>query len=445
MQCCITMLSFFYCPPQVNKKEGETMENKMFVAAELKEVNDEERTIVAWASKPIVDRQNEIIEGKAFDVKNFKKNPVLMLSHNYSQPPIGRVLWIKQSDEGMKFKTQFANSTAAEEIFDLYNTNFMRAFSVGFRPKKNGWEDVEEKGKTIRVYKDVELIEISCVSIGACTDALVEAYNEGKIKTKGLIEFIEKSIEEKSELDKDETEGITITEAVCLSTIEGVIKDMESETEQKPGWDENETGYRLRIRDPKRFDENTFKTVTLQKKKPQIKSVQGKLKGEDTMTIQSLIFPKSEGWTLADAKKWVNDHPDVKKDIDELIEDVEEFEKAMDALFVHVEVDTEPDSQIQELINQIEEMKKQIEELTKKFKEKSESSEKDDGTDKFLELDEPESVLEITDNPQNCEIDDNKTQELIDKSVSEKMQIMKDEVNELTIAFNRAMGKVIDD
>lgn len=80
------------------------------------------------------------------------------------------------------------------------------------------------------------------------------------------------------------------------------------------GWTTEGDNHHYRIRDPKDFDENTFKTVTIKKDKPVIKSVMGKLKGEDSMTMQNLMFPKDE-WTLDEAKKWVKDHPDVKKSI----------------------------------------------------------------------------------------------------------------------------------
>jgi len=81
----------------------------------------------------------------------------------------------------------------------------------------------------------------------------------------------------------------------------------------KPGWDMTETSFRYRVREPGLFQDGTFRTVPIKRDKPKINSIMGKLKGETTMTIQSLIFPKDEGWNLASAKKWLADHPDAKK------------------------------------------------------------------------------------------------------------------------------------
>ncbi|WP_422444358.1 hypothetical protein [Thermoanaerobacterium sp. DL9XJH110] len=77
------------------------------------------------------------------------------------------------------------------------------------------------------------------------------------------------------------------------------------------GWDETNTSYRYRIRAPDDFQDGSFRTIELQNTNG-IKMVVGKLKnGTGSMVAQSLIFPKDKGWTLEDAKKWVNEHPDL--------------------------------------------------------------------------------------------------------------------------------------
>ena len=72
--------------------------NKMFTQAivEKDSFNDGEQSFVAWASRPVVDRDNEVIAGNAWDMGNYEKNKVLLWAHNYDLPPIGKVLWLKQ-------------------------------------------------------------------------------------------------------------------------------------------------------------------------------------------------------------------------------------------------------------------------------------------------------------------------------------------------------------
>lgn len=75
-------------------------------------------------------------------------------------------------------------------------------------------------------------------------------------------------------------------------------------------WDETDEYFRHRVKDPALFQEDSFRTITLKADKPRVKAVIGKLKGETTTTIQSVLFPKEDGWTLAKAKEWVADHKD---------------------------------------------------------------------------------------------------------------------------------------
>ncbi len=169
--------------------------NKMLTIAEKKEINEEERSIVGWGSRAVVDRDQEIIQTGGWDLKAFRKNPVLMLSHDYSTLPVGKILWIKDTEEGLKFKAQFATTPTADEVYQLFKEDVMHAFSVGFIPKE--WVDAKDTEKPKRTYTKSELLEISCVSIPSCPDALIEAYDDGKVKTKELTKVLD-NIEDKS-------------------------------------------------------------------------------------------------------------------------------------------------------------------------------------------------------------------------------------------------------
>lgn len=96
---------------------------------------------------------------------------------------------------------------------------------------------------------------------------------------------------------------------------------------EKPGWDETDEQFRFRVRDPDLFREGTFRTIPIQRDKPKINAVMGWLKPrETTMTIQNLMFPKEDGWTLASAKDWVTKHPDILKEFLKYIEKEDKFE-----------------------------------------------------------------------------------------------------------------------
>ena len=169
---------------------------KNFITCEKMESNDEEGTIVGWGSKPSKDRDRELILSTAWKLDNYRKNPVLMLSHDYNQPPVGKCFWVKSDANGLKFKARFANTERGKEVYQLYKDGIMSAFSVGFSPNTGGVmenpTDKQYKGCK-KVYTDVELLEISCVAIPANSEALIEYVKAGKIQTKQLkdeLEFI---------------------------------------------------------------------------------------------------------------------------------------------------------------------------------------------------------------------------------------------------------------
>ena len=83
---------------------------------------------------------------------------------------------------------------------------------------------------------------------------------------------------------------------------------------RKP-WDESDNEISHRIRDPKDFQKDSFRRITLKKDKPRIFAIVGRLQGKTTTTIQALRFPKADGWTMASAKKWVAAHPDIGKQL----------------------------------------------------------------------------------------------------------------------------------
>lgn len=225
--------------------------DKMFTEADIdyKSFNDTERSFVAFASKPVIDRDKEIISWDAWDLANYKKNPIVLWAHSYREMPVGKSLWIKRTQEGLKFKPAFADTEEGNKIYQLYKDQVLRAFSVGFIPTKwhdpgdDDEKDIEDSVETKkplprRIYDKVELLEVSCVPVPACPDALVEAYKEGKIKTKFIVDYIK----EKVDIDEQEIDSEEITLDDML--------DSEPFDSQKPYPNE----HACRLTDPGKYD-----------------------------------------------------------------------------------------------------------------------------------------------------------------------------------------------
>ena len=119
------------------------------------------------ASEESEDRMGDVIEVAGWDTKEFKKNPVFMLNHDYSLLPIGTVPMVKAEGKqllaGVKWDTE---DEMAAFVQGKYQRGIMRAVSVGFRPM-----EFEREGGGARFTKQ-ELLELSAVSVPAHPHAL---------------------------------------------------------------------------------------------------------------------------------------------------------------------------------------------------------------------------------------------------------------------------------
>lgn len=169
--------------------------------------------IEAIASTGGTDRHLDTVNPDGWDLKNFKKNSVLLWAHDYSKPPVGKVTEIKLNKlKQLVFKAEFADTEFAREIARLYKDKFLNAFSVGYIVKK--WGD-ESKGEFTHMQQ--ELLEISCVPVPANAEALV--MNGLSKRTIEILNESAKSLETNKK------------EAVIYLTITSAKKEAEGEEE----------------------------------------------------------------------------------------------------------------------------------------------------------------------------------------------------------------------
>lgn len=146
----------------------------------IRGVSDKDRTITTYSSTKEWDRYGERFEADAFKdgLANYLKNPVFLWAHNYELPPIGKGISHSFDDKGLVQTFEFADTDAAEDIFQLYRGGYLNGVSVGFKPVEVGFEEkVEGSGDMGTVFKKAELLEVSAVPVPA---------NPGALVTKGL-------------------------------------------------------------------------------------------------------------------------------------------------------------------------------------------------------------------------------------------------------------------
>ncbi len=200
---------------------------------EIKKLGD--RSYEFTASTSAVDRMDEVIDAKGWDLKNFKKNPVIMYAHDYRSLPIGRAPRVWISGDALKNTVEFPPEGIyefADIVERLVDKGYLRAESVGFLPKK--WEDGDGKGEPSRTYKKQELLEIYIVPVPAHPDALLDAFGAGVITTKELETL---STKDEDIVNKpEEVEEKVVTQAGVKDEIDylkGLINDVGLNEEAK--------------------------------------------------------------------------------------------------------------------------------------------------------------------------------------------------------------------
>ena len=252
-----------------------------------------ERAFNVTITTTVTDRDGDIVEAKGAKLANFRKNPVVLMAHDYRGLPIARAENLEKTDDYIKSKVIFppeGDYPLADTVYRLYKGKFMRAWSIGFIPiktedivdedEKNNTEILRRKGRRIKSW---ELLEFSGCSVPSNPEALNNMLGKGiNIDTLKKAGFIE----------------------------------IENDTITKP--EETEEFIHIPVRPASDFVGGSFRTITIDVKKG-IKAVIGKLKTDPqgSTHVQKYIFDKSKGWTMASAQAWVNEHKKEYEDIKE--------------------------------------------------------------------------------------------------------------------------------
>lgn len=166
----------------VEPRQGQIGHTSMAVRS----VDEEKRQVHFLCSTGQIDRYGEVVDPEALKaaVPDFMKNPVFVAGHVYSTPNgeptvIGHwsKLWV--SKDGLEGIVQFDDEDPlALRYWNHFRKGNMRAVSIGF--KTRAWEMREFKGddgqaRRVRVFTQLDLLEISAVTIPANPAALIRA------------------------------------------------------------------------------------------------------------------------------------------------------------------------------------------------------------------------------------------------------------------------------
>jgi HK97 family phage prohead protease len=134
------------------------------------ESDDKSITITGYANTTTKDRQGDVIVAEAWTkggLTNYSKNPIVLAYHKHDRP-IGFSKSLAVDAGGLKVVAEI--SATAKDVYQLIKEGILKAFSVGFRVKDADYDSATD----IFVIKDVELYEVSVVSVPANQDSLFE-------------------------------------------------------------------------------------------------------------------------------------------------------------------------------------------------------------------------------------------------------------------------------
>ena len=203
-----------------NNPEGcKTLVRKAIVVDEV-QFEPGERAEVSILSTDQPDLSGEVVipTGVQYETFNKTDRPVLW-GHNWQLPPVGRCVWIKTYKEKIRGKTNYperVNKTDStpfwlDSIWDLIATRTLNAKSISFLPNQPYSEPTEEElemhpnWKGCKVWRDVDLWEYSCCSIGVNQQALVEVVNSKSLSQDTIANFglelpVDPKVKEREEL-----------------------------------------------------------------------------------------------------------------------------------------------------------------------------------------------------------------------------------------------------
>lgn len=175
-----------------NTKDGAVTEDiKLFTDIEIKADGDE--TFEWTMSDMSLDRDMERMDPAGADLKNFKKNSVVLWGHQNQIPAIGTVLNPGMRDGKIRGKVKIDPKEIdpfAWMIGQKVKIGTIKTGSIGFRP--NVIEFIEDmKDPTRIIHRKWEMLEFSICNIPANVNAEVERTNEPEAE-KSLLDIIER-------------------------------------------------------------------------------------------------------------------------------------------------------------------------------------------------------------------------------------------------------------
>ena len=187
----------------------------------VKDVAGEAPVMDFIGSDNTIDRYNEVIDQKGWELENFRSNPVIPDCHDYSSIAkiLGRALTVDVIEGKLVNRVEFCvDNPMGLLAYRMAKGGFIKSQSVGFIPME--WTNGMGKDQPDRTYSKCELLEISLVVVPANPGATIgnqikSVLNAGE--RRDLADFLKQFCSEAEPLTKPGACGGGIHDAQLLN------------------------------------------------------------------------------------------------------------------------------------------------------------------------------------------------------------------------------------
>ena len=221
------------------------------------EANNGAITFVASTDTP--DRYGDIVDQRGWDLRAYKRNPIVLLNHNPQQLPIGKGKAYVKNGQLMLDVRFDQNDDMAQRVERKVRDGFINAVSVGFQPSESIQRnklptDHPYYGKSGYYFPKSELLEVSIVTIPANNEATLSKHYTANITLSDVAKsmLVHKHIISIQELDNGN----------YLVEFAGHSEEMEREEEAMGKEEEEERGHDEEHEEEDKYHHDDYKDAS---------------------------------------------------------------------------------------------------------------------------------------------------------------------------------------
>lgn len=138
------------------------------------------------------DAQSDVVAAGAFGASLARRRGrVPLLWQHQVDEPIGHFRALREDARGLWFQAELAGSRRARDALDLIRRGALRECSIGFLPRRVRLQT--RGGRRVRLVQEVELIEVSLVTLAANPHARLLTLDGAPLDA-GLVEPAQRTV-----------------------------------------------------------------------------------------------------------------------------------------------------------------------------------------------------------------------------------------------------------